>query len=132
MVSYFEAPKFDSQICDFELCDSPAVSQWFTINVNSDVSLYGKIVFYDGTYYVQAYSLTVGDRWSDEKFTSDNVQKAVYKHKDLLNDFETALTLVKDLQDDGKYIAIMESETLPNKQQIVDAMRSRISELLEA
>ena len=131
MSRYFTPPKVDSQICDFELCDSPAVSQWFNININSDVSLYGKIVFYDGTYYIQAYRLTVGVKWPDEKWTSDNVQKAVYKHKDLLNDFDTALTLVKDLQDDGKYIAIMESETLPNKQQIVDAMHSKISELLE-
>lgn len=73
MVCYFTAPKFSSQICDFELCDSPAVSQWFNINVNSDVSLHGKIVFYDGTHYVQAYRLTIGDQWPSEKFTSDNV-----------------------------------------------------------
>lgn len=97
MFYYFEAPKLNSQICDFELCGSPAVSQWFTVNVNSDVSLCGKIVFYEGTYYVQAYHLAVGAKWSDEEFTSDNVQKAVYAHENLLRNFETALARVKGL-----------------------------------
>jgi hypothetical protein len=130
MVSYFEVPKIDPMICDFELCDSPAVIQWFHINVNSDVTLSGRLVYYEGLYYAQAYNLLIGEQWPDCEFTSDNVQKATDRHKKLLDDFSAALNLVKDLQEDGEYISIAAFDSWPGKQQIIDALYTTIKELL--
>ena len=131
MVSYFEVPKIDPSICDFELCDSPAVMQWFHINVNSDVTLSGRLVYYEGLYYVQAFSLLIGVQWPDCEYTSDNVQTARDKHKKLLDDFSAAFNLVKDLQEDGEYMSIAEFESLPGKQQIIDALYDTIKRLLK-
>lgn len=131
MVSYFEVPKVDSWICDFDLCGSPTVMQWFSININSDVTLDGRLIYYEGLYYVHAFNLSIGAQWSVREYTSANVQKATDKHKKLLDDFSAALNLAKDPQDYEEYISIAEFESLPGKQQIIDALYGTIKELLK-
>ena len=118
MFSYFECPKIDKQIVDFKLLNLPAVVQWFELQLQTGVYLCGRLLYCDGQYYVQAFDIA--------SYVEEESKDIV----DFMNRFYAAKELVMDMQDDGKYMAILESATIPAKHQIIDALHNQVNELL--
>lgn len=117
--------------CDFELIDNACLMQLFHCPINDYLELSGTIIKNDNQFFVQGYDIVFTNKYFDD-VESCSLNKALSNESEVIqNNFYKVKDIVKDMQDDGQYVAIIETNHEPTRSEIVCGLMVQIEKILE-